>query len=239
VPSGKRVTRCPPVGGPSTLLKSCQVCSADLMIKPLLTRWSGVLWWILVGLVLAGCGSAGHGLGTGMMGAGSGSAGLGAGSQMMDGGSGYHHSRLNCAAPNSLPGRIVRVTLADMGMTQMMSGTAPIGSHMMLKATPNAVPAGQISLVASNLGWRTHELVILPLGAGGTAGHRIPGADGKIAETGSLGEASGSCAGGAGDGIKAGQVGWTSAILAPGRYELVCNLENHYAAGMRQQLVVH
>jgi uncharacterized cupredoxin-like copper-binding protein len=160
------------------------------------------------------------------------------GSRMMGGGAAYHYSRLTCSAPNSLPGSTVRVLLADMGMTRMMSGTAPMGSHMMLRATPGTVPAGRISLVASNMGWRTHELVILPLAASAVAGQRVPGPDGKIDETGSLGEASRSCAGGSGDGISAGAVGWTTVTLAPGRYELVCDLENHYIAGMHQELVV-
>jgi hypothetical protein len=49
------------------------------------------------------------------------------------------------------------VTLADMGMTQMMGGTAPPGAHMMLRAVPATVPAGKASLIAQNRGWRTHE----------------------------------------------------------------------------------
>lgn len=158
---------------------------------------------------------------------------------MMGGGAGYSYSRLTCAAPGSLPGRTVTVTLADMGMTQMMGGTAPLGARMMLRAVPATVPAGQVSLVVSNMGWRTHELVILPLAAGAVAGQRTPGSDGKVDEAGSLGEASRSCAGGAGDGINAGTVGWTTVTLAPGRYELVCNLANHYADGMRQELLVN
>lgn len=160
------------------------------------------------------------------------------GSGMMGGGAGYSYSRLTCAAPSSLPGRTVSVMLADMGMTQMMGGTAPLGARMMLRAVPVTVSAGQVSLVVSNMGWRTHELVILPLTGGAVAGQRVPGADGKVDETGSLGEASNSCAGGVGEGIKAGTVGWTTVTLAPGRYELVCNLANHYADGMRQELQV-
>ena len=62
------------------------------------------------------------------------------------------------------------MTLADMGMTQMMGGTAPPGAHMMLRAVPATVPAGKASLIAQNRGWRTHELVILPLAAGDQAG---------------------------------------------------------------------
>jgi uncharacterized cupredoxin-like copper-binding protein len=154
------------------------------------------------------------------------------------GGTGYTYSQLSCSAPRSLPGRTVTVMLADMGMNRMMAGTAPLGAPMMLRAVPATVPAGQISLVAENMGWRTHELVILPLQAGSPAGQRIPGLDGKVDESGSLGEASASCAAGSGEGISARAVGWTTVTLPPGRYELVCNLPNHYANGMHQELDV-
>lgn len=156
----------------------------------------------------------------------------------MMGGTAYHYSGLTCSAPKSLPGTVLNVTLADMGMTQMMSGTAPLGSHMKLRATPVTASAGQVSIVASNMGWRTHELVILPLTAGVSAGHRVPRSDGKVDETASLGEASASCAAGTGDGVTARSVGWTNVTLTPGHYELLCNLPNHYADGMWQELIV-
>jgi uncharacterized cupredoxin-like copper-binding protein len=151
---------------------------------------------------------------------------------------GYHYSALTCRAPASLPGRTVTVILGDRGMTRMMGGTAPLSSQMMLRALPASVAAGKVSIVATNMGWRTHELVVLPLGAGDPVGTRQPDAGGKVDEAGSLGEASTSCGPGAGDGIASGAVGWTTLTLAPGRYELVCNLANHYADGMRQELVV-
>jgi uncharacterized cupredoxin-like copper-binding protein len=160
------------------------------------------------------------------------------GSGMMGGGSAYHYSRLTCTAPAHLPGRRVSVMLADMGMTQMMGGTAPLGAHMMLRAAPAAVGAGTVTLVATNVGWRTHELVIVPLADDAAAGQRIPGPDGEVDETGSLGEASTSCRAGAGDGIHAGTVSWITLRLAPGRYELFCNLRNHYADGMHQEFLV-
>ncbi len=201
------------------------------------------------GLVLAalllpavtGCSSSTHRAGSPMMGGtgpGTNAGNASAGTGMMGGGSGYHYSRLTCQAPTSLPGQRVTVMLADMGLTSMMGGTAPMGSRMMLRATPAAVPAGQVSLVAENMGWRTHELVVLPLANGAQAGQRIPGSDGKVSETGSLTEASHSCAAGTGEGITARTVGWTTLTLAPGRYELVCNLANHYADGMHQELLV-
>ena len=46
------------------------------------------------------------------------------------------------------------------------------------------------------------------------------------------------CAEGAGQGILPGTSGWVSITLEPGRYELVCNLPGHYAAGMYTQLTV-
>jgi uncharacterized cupredoxin-like copper-binding protein len=157
---------------------------------------------------------------------------------MMGGTSGYHYSKQTCRAPGDLPVRVVNVMLGDMGMTQMMGGTAPRGARMMLRAVPRRFAAGQVSLVATNRGWRTHELVILPLVAGERAGQRVVGKDGKVDEAGSLGEASTSCGAGTGEGIRAGAVGWMTLTLAPGRYELVCNLRNHYANGMHQEIRV-
>ena len=74
------------------------------------------------------------------------------GGGMTDGSSGLHYSSLMCSAPSFLPGRVVRVTLADMGMTSMMGGTAPLGRHMMLRVASGPISAGTISLVASNMG---------------------------------------------------------------------------------------
>lgn len=175
----------------------------------------------IASLVLVGCASIYHS-GSGMMGARS----------------VYHSSTLTCTPPANLPGRIINVTLGDMGMSQMMGGNAPLGMRMRLLAVPATLSAGQVSVVVSNMGWRTHELVILPLVTGQLAGQRVPGPDGKVDETGSLGEASTSCGAGAGDGVAAGSVTWTTVTLAPGRYEFICNLQNHYADGMYQEVVV-
>jgi uncharacterized cupredoxin-like copper-binding protein len=128
--------------------------------------------------------------------------------------------------------------LGDMGMAHMMRRTAAVGAHMMLRVLPSTVPADQVSIVVGNMGWRTHELVVLPLRPGQADGRRVPGANGRVDETGSLGEASASCAAGSGEGIKPGAVGWVTLNLSPGRYELVCNLRNHYAGGMHETLVI-
>lgn len=109
---------------------------------------------------------------------------------------------------------------------------------MRLQATPLTGPAGTISLIVPNVGWRTHELVILPLATGAVAGQRVAGSDGKVSESGSVGEASSSCASGAGTGLTSGSVGWVTVTLATGRYELVCNLPNHYTDEMHVQLTI-
>ncbi len=150
---------------------------------------------------------------------------------------GYHLSQLTCSAP-SLPGQAVYVMVSDRGMTSMMGGDAPLGARMMLRAVPARVPAGQVSFAVGNMGWRAHEMVVLPLAPGQSAGQRTPGPDGQVDEAGSLGEASASCAAGTGEGIDSGAVGWVTLTLPAGRYELVCNLRNHYANGMYQELVI-
>lgn len=156
-----------------------------------------------------------------------------------------------CVVP-PLPGTVVAVRLVDMrsmmGRGGMMGGHGPwMSQHdwrhfragmMRVVAAPVSVRHGVVSLRVTNTGYLRHELVVLPLSAGRPAGTRATGADGKVAETGSLGEASADCAPGAGDGIAPGSTGWVTMHLPVGRYELVCNLSGHYAAGMYSELDV-
>jgi uncharacterized cupredoxin-like copper-binding protein len=154
---------------------------------------------------------------------------------------------VGCQVPASLPGAQVTVVLADMGGGRMgggyggwmMGGRSMMrNGPMMLHASRQTMLAGTVSLVAVNHGTRTHELVVLPLAAGAQAGARSIGADNTVDEAGSLGEASNACGVGSGDGITAGAAGWVTLTLTPGRYELVCNLPGHYAAGMYTELDV-
>jgi len=140
---------------------------------------------------------------------------------------------------------VVAATVADMGAMMgpgMMGGGPMMGSSMMgmmrLSVDPASVRAGTVSLLVRNLGTRDHELVVLPLTAGQSVGWRKTNSDNRIDETGSLGEVSTACGSGEGEGIAPGAVGWTTLSLAPGRYELVCNLAGHYAAGMYAELDV-
>jgi uncharacterized cupredoxin-like copper-binding protein len=123
------------------------------------------------------------------------------------------------------------VILSDMG--GMMGG----GRMMSVAAGPSSIAAGEVSFRVLNAGMTVHELVVLPLPPGG-AGTRAVGADGRVSEAGSLGEASRSCGEGAGEGIAPGAASWMTLDLAAGRYELICNLPGHYAMGMFTELDV-
>jgi uncharacterized cupredoxin-like copper-binding protein len=146
------------------------------------------------------------------------------------------------AIPN-LRGAVVNVSLTSMGGPMMGAGMMGGRNHMSggvmrLSVDRATVPAGSVSFVATNFGSIEHELVILPLGDNQRVGTRPIGADSKVDEEASLGEASASDAAGVGDGIRPGSSGWVMLTMAPGRYELACNLPGHYGAGMFAELTV-
>lgn len=168
---------------------------------------------------------------------------------------GGNASNRSCALP-ALPGSLVSVTLVDMrdmmgrtmtGGAMMNSRGTPMGQSdwrrfrpgmMRVTLAPTSVSHGTVSLRVHNTGYLTHEAVVLRLAPGQAAGTRAPSTDGKVAEDRSMGEASASCATGTGDGITAGSTGWVTLKLPAGRYEIVCNLPGHYAAGMHTEFDV-
>ena len=144
-----------------------------------------------------------------------------------DFGSGRRLAIANCG-PINAQGTVVQVTLSDRGEAMMGGGNSMMVS---LNATPNAVSAGTVTFVATNIGALNHELLILPAPSDGV-GTRAVGRDGKIDESASLGEASTSCGNGPGQGITPGTASWVSVHLTPGNYELLCDVPWHYANGM-------
>jgi len=98
-----------------------------------------------------------------------------------------------------------------------------------IAVTPNHVPAGDVLVVVRNHGPDTHELIIvdsrsrLPLRLDGlTVDERAVSA----VTVASL------------DGGGPGGVRQVRLHLAPGRYELFCNMAGHFMAGMNAELVV-
>lgn len=143
------------------------------------------------------------------------------------------------AAPK-LPGTVVNVSLTNMGGPMMGGqGNGMMGGGAMGLSTDHAtVPHGTVSFLVTNDGSIDHEMVVLPLAGSQAVGARPVGGVSKIDEAGSLGEASKTNGANAGDGIAPGASGWVTVTLAPGHYELVCNLPRHYSAGMYTQLNV-
>ncbi len=148
--------------------------------------------------------------------------------------------RLSSCGPRVTAPTRVQVILTNMGGPMMgggMMGRAR-GGMMRLTADQSAAPHGRVTFIATNTGSVAHEFVVLPLRHGQIVGTRPIQNDGRIEEAGSVGEASKTCGAGSGDGIAPGASGWVTLNLSPGRYELVCNLPGHYAAGMYTQLTV-
>ncbi|WP_158274575.1 plastocyanin/azurin family copper-binding protein [Cellulomonas sp. WB94] len=136
-----------------------------------------------------------------------------------------------------LPGTVVHAVVGDMG-GPMMRGNDRSAASMYLHLDRTTVPHGTVSFVVTNAGMRNHELVVLPLDGDQRAGSRVAGTDRRIDESGSLGEVA-DAGGGSGDsGIAPGATGWVTLDLPAGRYELVCNLPGHYAAGMFAEITV-
>jgi uncharacterized cupredoxin-like copper-binding protein len=159
---------------------------------------------------------------------------------------------VQCSAP-ALPRAVVDVTLSDMGGQMghgqrggmmgmgygpMMARRWGMAAMMVVRVSPTSAAAGTVSFRVTNVGAVTHELIVLPLAVDAHPGQRAVGADGTVDETGSLGEASNTCGADGGDGILPGGQGWTTLQPPPGRYELLCNLPHHYAAGMYAELDV-
>jgi uncharacterized cupredoxin-like copper-binding protein len=141
------------------------------------------------------------------------------------------------AAP-SLSGAVVNVSLTDSGGPMGEGNGVLHAGAMGLSADRTVVPHGIVSFRVTNAGVVSHEMVILPMAVSQVVGTRPFGGDAKIDEEGSLGEASKSGGRGAGDGIKPGASSWLAVTLAPGNYELVCNLAGHYVSGMYGELTV-
>lgn len=134
---------------------------------------------------------------------------------------------LASCGPRSPQGTIMHVDLTDRGA--MMGERSTMMAS--ITASPNVVSSGLVTFVATNTGTTNHELLVLPRPVDGV-GTRAVGNDGKIDEVRSLGEASTSCGSGSGNGISPGASSWVSLHLAPGNYELLCDIPWHYANGM-------
>lgn len=140
---------------------------------------------------------------------------------------------------SDLPGTVVTVFLTDMGLeADGQHGRMTSGTAMFLSPEPAGVADGTVTFLAINGGRLTHELILLPLADGENDGELPIGEGSMVAEAGFLAEASTACGDGPGDGILPDTSSWVTITLPPGRYELLCNLPGHYAAGMHAEFTV-
>jgi hypothetical protein len=93
---------------------------------------------------------------------------------------------------------------------------------------PRRIPAGNVELVVGNQGPDTHELIMVR-----PSGSQLPlRRDGLTVDEEALREV------GAVEGLDPHGVRRVRLHLAPGRYELFCNMAGHFMAGMHGELVV-
>jgi hypothetical protein len=111
-------------------------------------------------------------------------------------------------APNSL----IRVSVKDFRIV----------------VTPGHIPAGEAELVVTNHGPDTHELIVVR----SRRSHLPVRLDGLTVDEEALHAVA------TVEGVAPKGVGRVRLHLAPGRYELFCNMAGHFMAGMHGDLVV-
>jgi plastocyanin len=95
------------------------------------------------------------------------------------------------------------------------------------KVAPVSVKAGKVTVTFQNTGNRQHEMIVLKTD---TAFDKlVVGSDNKVSEDASVGEISET---------DAGKTVTKTFDLAAGSYVLICNIEKHYAQGMRSAFTV-
>jgi hypothetical protein len=130
---------------------------------------------------------------------------------------------------------VVLPVLVVVGCADSDAGSRASGSlvHVSVKdfrivVTPGHIPAGDTELVVRNQGPDTHELIIVP-----SRRSRLPlRLDGLTVDEEALGAIA------TVEGVGPKSVGQIRLHLAPGRYELFCNMAGHFMAGMHNNLVV-
>jgi uncharacterized cupredoxin-like copper-binding protein len=132
---------------------------------------------------------------------------------------------------------IVALTVLVASACSVSGRTAGAGRRLVrvnerdfrITIAPHHVPAGDVLLVVRNQGPDTHELIIVRLRS------RLPlRRDGLTVDERALDPVTVASLDGAGPGA----VRQERLHLAPGRYELFCNMAGHFMAGMQGELVV-
>jgi len=118
--------------------------------------------------------------------------------------------------PADTGGTPVSVTAADQSDTAQT-----------LTVAPTSVKAGKVTFTFTNTGNRQHEMIVLK--TDDAFDKLVVASDNKVSEDASVGEISET---------DAGKTVTKTFDLAAGNYVLVCNIEKHYAQGMRSAFTV-
>jgi uncharacterized cupredoxin-like copper-binding protein len=121
------------------------------------------------------------------------------------------------------------VTTPDPGGGLPVSVTAGDKSDTVqfLTVDPLSVKAGKVTFTFKNTGNRQHEMIVLKTDT--PVDQLVIGTDNKVSEDASVGEISET---------DAGKTIVKTFDLQAGKYVLVCNLEKHYAQGMKSTFTV-
>jgi uncharacterized cupredoxin-like copper-binding protein len=118
---------------------------------------------------------------------------------------------------STVAGTPVAVTAGDKSDTEQF-----------LTVAPSSVKAGNVTFTFKNTGTRQHEMIVLKTDEA-VDQLKVDAATNKVREDASVGEVSET---------DAGKTVVKSLDLAAGKYVLVCNIEKHYAQGMRSAFTV-
>lgn len=105
--------------------------------------------------------------------------------------------------------------------------TAGLNGPMTMTVAPKTAKAGKVTFTVKNTGTITHEVVVLAL-TGSETWDKLPVTADKVSEDASKGEVE----------VEVGETKSFEADLTTGKYALVCNIEKHYAMGMRSEFTV-
>jgi uncharacterized cupredoxin-like copper-binding protein len=146
---------------------------------------------------------------------------------------------LGASSAGALAAATVNVTLTNQSITSdlpnnlgmAMPGADMSKAVMSVVASPNVVPAGEVTFVATNKSADfTHEMIVVKVSDSHRPLPYVP-TDTKVNEdaAGHLGEVSE---------LDPGASGKLSLNLDPGTYMLLCNVPGHYMAGMWTTITV-
>jgi uncharacterized cupredoxin-like copper-binding protein len=130
--------------------------------------------------------------------------------------------------PKDPPARTTATSAANQSPAPAVAGRSVTVDMRDFRFAPSSLTAraGKLTIKATNTGQQEHELVLVRTSA---APNAIPSKGGKASEAGSVGEISEQAPGASGT---------HTFKLTPGRYVFLCNVDGHYAAGMRGSLIV-